>query len=444
MSPIYMIGGEKEDGKSFLTMAFLEYLDCENGRCLLVDTDVQNPDVYKIYSKKVSSAIVDLDSLSGWAELVNICDVNSDKTIVINGSVTSTEGFEKYGKILLNHLFSLQRHLITFWVISSATEDLSLLERYRNIVGKRIIHLVKNYAGLDISDYPSYENSSIKEELKKTGRLVDMPELDGNSCSYFTCSGLTIQEAIDNFTEIKATVKEMERRGTLSSNPDFEKYKWRNLSGSCDREISEWLSEIHEMLYDANYRLGELVGINGNYQAFTRLLAGKIEEALQSNFLNEFYDSFDDGGNDYHNEDIGDLLAEGRISIEDLASEAAQEEDQEEELEEKNRLRLEKERKKALEPETEEEYQQRAQEEYWRGGNPEGFIPSSKDIEERADWQYITGQMPKGYTPRSKDIEERANWQYITGQMPKGYIPTAEQLRMKKMYDTNDSDKIPF
>lgn len=421
MSPIYMIGGGKEDGKSLLTMALLEYLGCETGKCFLVDTDVQNPDVCKIYSKKVLSAIVDLDSLNGWAELVNICNANSDKTIVINGSTTGIEGFEKYGKILLNHLFFLQRHLITFWVISSSTEDLSLLERYRKIVGKRIIHIVKNDKYPDISDFLLYENSSIKEELNKTGRLVDMPELDENSCMYFDCSGLTIQEAIDNFTEIKATVEEMERRGTLSINPDFERYRRHNLNGSCDREISQWLSDIHEMVYEANYRLEELVGIKGNYQAFTRLLAGEIEEALQSNFSNDLYNSFDyDEGNDYHNEDIGDLLAEGRISIEDLASEAERKEDQKEKLEEQNRLRLEKERKRALEPETEEEYQQRAQGEYWRGGNPEGFIPSSRDTEERSDWQYITGRMPKGY------------------------IPTAEQLRKEKMYDTNDSDNIPF
>lgn len=348
MKPIYMMAGEKESGKSLLTAAFLEYLIFQ--KCFLVDTDVENPDVYEAYSKKVPSAIIDLNSLMGWADLINICDVHSDKAIVINGSAAGIEGVERYGKILLNHLFFLKRHLVTFWMITYETRDLNTLQRYRKIVGRRIVHLVNNHLYCDVFDVPAYENSSIKEELKKTGRVVYMY--------------------------------------------NSEEYKGHSFVFDTSCEVS---------FMDANSGLSQIVDIGDGYRVFTRELADEIEGALPID-----YDDYDD---DYRmsdwDGDIGDLLAEGKISIEDLAGEAAQEGAREEELDQRNKLRLEKEQRRALEPETEEEYQQRAQQEYRNGGNPEGFIPCSKDIEEKADQQFIEGLMPKGYVPTAKQLRKK-------------------------------------
>jgi hypothetical protein len=382
MSPIYMVAGEKGDGKSFFSMALLDYLTNNHDNCLLIDSDPLNPDVHTIYSKEVSSAILDLSIRDGWIELVNLCEANSDKTVVINGIANGIEGLEQHSKILLDCLFALKRHLVTFWVMSDDTRRLDHLARYKKVVGRRIIHIVNN---------EKYDNNSFRltksrpesQGFTHTGRIVYLPNLP--------------EEVHEWFTDEKVTIKECIRERKVNSP-----------SSSGLKEISDWQYDAKEYTFKhVNYGIEDIISVGNKtaYRTFTRRLADEIEAELKRDYQDVldyclFYAPGDRQVDAWDSDDIGDLLAEGKVRIEDLAAAAANGED----LDQADRLRL----ARALEPETEEEHQARLQREYLDGGNPIDFIPTKDDIRSKATNEYLDGGNPQGFMPNENEIRLRA------------------------------------
>jgi hypothetical protein len=411
MSPIYMVAGDKGDGKSLFSMALLDYLTNHGEDCLLIDSDILNPDVHTIYSKEVPSVILDLNNRSGWIELATICESNYGKSIVINGAASGIEGIEKHGKLLLDWLFALSRHLVTFWIVSDDTSGVDSLVRYKKVVGRRIIHIVNNEK-YDINHFKITSYGRQRDGFTHTGRIACMWNLSEDTHEYFVEQKVTIKEYIN----------ELEANHSSSSEL---------------HEMKQWQNDFREYIFKyLNYKIEDLIGVSSktSYKTFTRRLADEIEKNLKRDRFDDFdyYDSYDSGDRQvdpWDSEDIGDLLAEGKVSIEDLAAAAAAGED----LKEDDRLRLER----ALEPETEEEYQERLQREYRRGGNPASdFIPSKWDIRYRAYKEYIDGANPKNFIPTAKETRERALNEYLKGRPPEGFIPTEDEL--------DGTYKIPF
>jgi hypothetical protein len=403
MSPIYMIGGEQGDGKSFFSMALLDYLTNHGTDCLLIDSDISNPDVYAIYSKAVSSTILDLSVPDGWVELVNLCESNWGKTIVINGTANGIDGIERYSKTLLNCLFALQRHLVTFWVTSDDTRTLDNLDRYKKVVGRRIVHIIRNAKYYPRNSFLLNEQHPRYQELRRNGRFMYLPVLDEEEHEYFTEAGVTIGQCIEDL-------------------------KINSPSSSGLQKMLDWRLDAADYVFkEADFRIGDIINTDGKsyYQTFTRRLADQIEEKLvdsrRETFQSyDFYSPPDRQFNDWDNEDIGDLLAEGKVSIEDLAAVAASGRD----LKIEDFLRLER----AIEPETEEECQERLQKEYRQGSNPSDFIVSASDIHWRSLTEYLQGGNPKNFIPTSEEIRERAVNDYHKGCPPKGFVPTQNEI----------------
>ncbi|MFP3686333.1 P-loop NTPase, partial [Bacillus sp. SIMBA_026] len=72
--PIYMVGGSKGGvGKSFVTLALVDYLQRTDINVVLVETDTSNPDVMKAVHAEIECASCNLDDVSGWIDFVNFC-----------------------------------------------------------------------------------------------------------------------------------------------------------------------------------------------------------------------------------------------------------------------------------------------------------------------------------------------------------------------------------
>ena len=111
---VYMIGGGKGGvGKSFVTMALLDYLIEKQEPVYAVDTDTANPDVWKAYNRIVETETINLDMVDGWIHLVNVCEVNRDCAIVINTAARNSAGVSKHGTMLNDVLDEMERKLIT-------------------------------------------------------------------------------------------------------------------------------------------------------------------------------------------------------------------------------------------------------------------------------------------------------------------------------------------
>ncbi|NJR31683.1 MAG: hypothetical protein HC778_00850 [Chamaesiphon sp. CSU_1_12] len=131
MYPIYMVSGCKGGvGKSIVSMALLDYLIKLGRKCLLIEADTANDDVFKAYGDSVVTAHINLDAEEGWVELVNLLDANQDSIAVINFGARSNSGVTQYGETLMGLLEDLKRELVTFWVINTDRDGLELLKDY--------------------------------------------------------------------------------------------------------------------------------------------------------------------------------------------------------------------------------------------------------------------------------------------------------------------------
>ncbi len=68
--PIYLVGGSKGGvGKSFVTLALVDYLQRTDINVVLVETDTSNPDVMKAVHAEIECVSSNLDDVSGWIEV---------------------------------------------------------------------------------------------------------------------------------------------------------------------------------------------------------------------------------------------------------------------------------------------------------------------------------------------------------------------------------------
>jgi hypothetical protein len=404
MSPIYTIAGDKGDGKSLFSMGVLDYLTKNGDNCLLIDSDILNPDVYTIYSKEVPSVILDLSTRDGWIELINLCESNHDKTVVINGTADGIIGMEKHSKILLNCLFALKRHLVTFWMMSDDTSNFDTLDRYKKVVGRRVVHIVNNekYEGNDTNDFLLTKRSDRYQEFRRNGRVLHLPNLPEDTYEWSIDEKITIK----NFCNFVCDP---------SKNDDFSYQQKR----SRFHEMSWWRDWIDDGIFRSiNWQIGEIIdsGDGTYYRIFTRKLADEIERALNGSQIETFdYSPGYDRSNDWSGEDIGDLLAAGKVNIEDLDDIVHEKEEHPQFV-------------SPLEPETEEEYQERLQREYRSGGNPVDFIATAEDIRYRACEEYIVGGNPQNFVPSEREIRARDLHYYRQGHPPVGFVPTQNEI----------------
>ena len=98
-SRIYWIGGSKGGvGKSMMTVVILDYLLEQGEKVLLVECDTSNPDVWKAYGSEMEGELIDLDEADGWIRLVNVCDADRSRVVVVNTAARNNDGVSQYGR----------------------------------------------------------------------------------------------------------------------------------------------------------------------------------------------------------------------------------------------------------------------------------------------------------------------------------------------------------
>jgi MinD superfamily P-loop ATPase len=86
---LFYIGGTKGGvGKSFVAMALIDLLIMEyygKKQIMLIETDFTQPDVAKMYSKKIPTETIVLDETeNAWMKLGRVIYENQDKLMVMN------------------------------------------------------------------------------------------------------------------------------------------------------------------------------------------------------------------------------------------------------------------------------------------------------------------------------------------------------------------------
>lgn len=177
--PIILIGGGKGGvGKSLLSMAVLDFLNCTDCAPFLVETDTSVPDVYKTYQDETGGELLNLDEREGWIELVNLIESRPDSTFVINTGARNQTGISSFGKTLGRSLPQLKRKLVVLWLIDRKRESLELLSDFTEALPDAEIHVARNlYLGAE-KKFELYNGSKMKSAIEKRGgRSVNFPEL---------------------------------------------------------------------------------------------------------------------------------------------------------------------------------------------------------------------------------------------------------------------------
>lgn len=196
--PIYMVGGSKGGvGKSFVTLALVDYLRRSDAHVVLVETDTSNPDVMKAVHDEVECASCNLDEAGGWIDFVNFCDVHRDATVIVNTAARSQTGVAQYGETLAGTLDELARRLVVLWVINRQRDSLELLTEFGETFPHALTHVVRNgYFGTP-DKFTLYRESQLRKAIEAQGQSLDFPDLADRVADELRSQRLSIRRAAE-------------------------------------------------------------------------------------------------------------------------------------------------------------------------------------------------------------------------------------------------------
>ena len=176
---IYFIGGGKGGvGKSLVSMATVDYLQEKEDNVLLVESDLNSPDVWKALKDTTKTELIDLDQADGWIQLVNLCDSNPNSVVVINTAARNNKGVNDYGKTLGGALTEMKRKLITLWVINRQRDSLELLKEYMDAIPNTVVHVIRNGHFGEENKFDLYNTSKLRSSVEEGGgKSLTFPNL---------------------------------------------------------------------------------------------------------------------------------------------------------------------------------------------------------------------------------------------------------------------------
>jgi len=195
--PIVFVSGSKGGvGKSLTAMAVMDYLSNEHRYLRLLEADTTNPDVWKSYRRTVEGDVVSLDDVDGWIQLVNTCDANPFKVLVINTPARNNDAVQRHGSILLDSLKELARPLITLWVINRQRDSLDLLKAYLESMPGAVVHVVCNGYFGNQNKFELYQQSPLPEAIQQQGgKTLFLPDLADRVTDELYSRRITLAEA---------------------------------------------------------------------------------------------------------------------------------------------------------------------------------------------------------------------------------------------------------
>ncbi|MDS0861643.1 protein mobD [Burkholderia pseudomultivorans] len=215
--PIYMVGGSKGGvGKSFVTLALIDYLRRTDVNVVLVETDTSNPDVMKAVHDEIECGSCDLDDVGGWIDFVNFCDRHRDATVVVNTAARSQSGVARYGGTLASTLDDLARRLVVLWVINRQRDSLELLLKFGATFPNAVTHVVRNgYFGA-AEKFTLYRDSQLRKAIETQGQSLDFPDLADRVADELRSQRLSVRKAAE----------------TMHIGERAELLRWRALCGT--------------------------------------------------------------------------------------------------------------------------------------------------------------------------------------------------------------------
>ena len=199
---VYYVGGSKGGvGKSLFSFALVDYLLERGQNVLLVDTDTDNPDVYKAHSildlPNLQCRMNSLDDADGWADLLDTVQEYSDHAVVINAAARTKTSTASYGEIMKSALEEMRRELVVFWIINRHRDSVELLHSFMEAFPETTIHVCRNLYFGEANRFDIYNNSRAKIAIEQRGMTLNFPAVANRVADWLYSKRCSIQRALD-------------------------------------------------------------------------------------------------------------------------------------------------------------------------------------------------------------------------------------------------------
>ena len=170
---VFYVGGSKGGvGKSLFSFALVDYLLNRNANVLLVDTDTDNPDVFKAHKDLALPNLLcrlnSLDDADGWADLLDTVQNYPDHAVVINAAARTKTSTASYGDIMKEALREMRPITEAKHYIQQHYQEALRLEDVSTAVGFNATYfstLFKKETGQNFMDYLTELRISKAKEL---------------------------------------------------------------------------------------------------------------------------------------------------------------------------------------------------------------------------------------------------------------------------------------
>lgn len=212
MQRVIFVGGSKGGvGKSLISIALVDYYMERGKKCLLVETDTSNPDVFLNYKDLLGDDAIalDLDEKDGWVLLMDKFAEHKEHDIIINTAARSNKGIEEYGNMIDECAASGAIALITLWPINRQRDSLKLLKDYMSVMTNSAIYVLRNIYFGARDKFELYNTSQLREEISAKWKDFDLPDLADLVTDEMMTKRLPISKAVE--TMIFGSRAELER-----------------------------------------------------------------------------------------------------------------------------------------------------------------------------------------------------------------------------------------
>jgi short-subunit dehydrogenase involved in D-alanine esterification of teichoic acids len=197
---MYYAGGSKGGvGKSLFSFALVDYLLNQERNVLLVDTDTDNPDVYKAHKSlelpNLLCMMNSIDDADGWADLLDTVQNYPEHTVVINAAARTKTSTASYSDIMQGALREMRRELTVFWIINIYHDSIELLHSFQQAFPDVIIHVCRNLFFGDPERFDLYNSSKAREAVEKNGKTLDFPAVANRVADWLYSKRMPIRAA---------------------------------------------------------------------------------------------------------------------------------------------------------------------------------------------------------------------------------------------------------
>ncbi len=197
---MYYVGGSKGGvGKSLFSFALTDYLLNQNRNVLLVDTDTDNPDVFKAHDPldlpNLLCMMNSLDDADGWADVLDTVQGYPEHAVVINAAARTKASTENYGEIMQGALRDMRRELTVFWIINRHRDSVELLHSFQQAFPGTVIHVCRNMYFGEPERFDIYNTSKTREVVEQTGTTLDFPSVANRVADWLYSRRMSIRAA---------------------------------------------------------------------------------------------------------------------------------------------------------------------------------------------------------------------------------------------------------